>query len=70
MIQVICDSCGKEIRRAARGANYVTLLGYDLCMPCRDGLIHQAGKETQRKEGYQLKTYETVYRDTLRRMCK
>jgi hypothetical protein len=70
MIQVFCDSCGKEIRRAARGANYVTELGYELCMPCKDSLVHHTSKEMMRKDGFQLKTYETVYRETLRRMCK
>jgi hypothetical protein len=70
MIQVLCDSCGKVVRGAARGSSYVTMLGYDLCFPCRDSLVHQVGKATMREGGYQLKTYESVYRQTLRRMCK
>ena len=70
MIQVLCDSCGKVVRGAARDASYVTLLGYDLCFPCRDSVMRQAGKAAMREGGYQLKTYESVYRQTLRRMCK
>jgi hypothetical protein len=70
MIQVLCDSCGKVVRGAARGATYITMLGYDLCLPCRDSFFRQAGKATMREERYKLKTYESICKQTLRRMCK
>jgi hypothetical protein len=50
--------------------NYISLLGNDLCLPCRDDLIRQTGKEMHKKEAYQLKAYNGVYEQTLHRMCK
>jgi hypothetical protein len=70
MVQLFCDSCDKEIRKPSRGVNYISLLGYDLCLPCRDDLTRQTGKAMHKKEAYQLKAYNGVYEQTLRRMCK
>ena len=70
MVQVFCDSCDKEIRKPSRAVNYISLLGNDLCLPCRDDLIRQTGKEMHKKEAYQLKAYNGVYEQTLHRMCK
>jgi hypothetical protein len=50
--------------------NYISLLGYDLCLPCRDDLTRQTGKAMHKKEAFLLKAYNGVYEQTLRRMCK
>jgi len=70
MVQVFCDSCNKEIHKPSRGVNYVDVLGCDLCLPCRDILVSQTGKEMHKKDAYQLKAYRGVYEQTLRKMCK
>jgi len=70
MVHVYCDGCGKEVKRASRDINYVTLLGYDLCLPCRENLIRQTGKEMMKKGAYHLKNYHGVFEQTLRRMCR
>jgi hypothetical protein len=70
MIQVFCDSCNKEVRQPSRGVNYISVLGYDLCLPCRDDLVRQTGKEVLKKGAYHLKAYHAAYEQTLRRMCK
>jgi len=70
MVHLYCDACGKEVRKPIRGGNYVAVLGKDLCLPCRDELIRQTGKEMLRRDQYQLKAYNVVYEQTLRRMCK
>ncbi len=70
MTHLYCDSCGKEVRKPSRGTNYVAILGHDLCLPCRDDLIRQTGKEMSRKDQYQLAAYHGVYEQTLRKMCK
>lgn len=70
MVQVFCDSCDKEIHEPSRGVNYISILGFDLCLPCRDDLVKQTGKEMRKKDAYQLRAYHGVYEQTLRRMCK
>jgi hypothetical protein len=70
MVAVYCDSCKKEIRKPSQGANYVTMIGLDLCLSCRDDLIKQTGKEMHKKGSYQLKAYRGVLEQTLHRMCK
>jgi hypothetical protein len=70
MVQVFCDSCDKEIHNPSRGVNYISVIGLDLCLPCRDDLIQQTGKEMHKKDAYHLKAYNGVYEQTLRRMCK
>lgn len=70
MVQVFCDSCDKEIRKPSRGVNYISMLGFDLCLPCRDDLVRQTGKVMHKKGAYHWKDYKGVYEQTLRRMCK
>jgi len=70
MVQVYCDSCKKEIREPSRGVNYISVVGLDLCLPCRDDLVRLTGKEMRRKGNYQLRAYHGVYEQTLRKMCK
>jgi hypothetical protein len=70
MVHVYCDGCGKEIRRASRGSNYVTLLGYELCLPCREDLLRVTGKEIMKKDAYHLKSYQGVFEHALHKMCR
>ena len=70
MVQVICDSCKKEIRQPSQGVNYVSIVGLDVCIPCRDDLVRQAGKAMRKKGSYQLKAYHGIYEQTLHKMCK
>ena len=70
MVQVYCDSCKKEIRKPSQGVNYVSIVGLDVCIPCRDDLVRLAAKTMRQKGSYQLKAYHGIYEQTLRRMCK
>ena len=45
MVVVYCDSCKKEVRKPSQGVNYVSIVGLDVCIPCRDDLVRQTGKE-------------------------
>jgi len=70
MVQVFCDSCKKKVKEPSRGVNYVSELGLDLCLSCRDELVLETGKALSRKGAYLLKDYRGVYEHTLRKMCK
>jgi len=70
MVQVFCDSCKKEIRKPSQGVNYVSIVGLDVCVACRDDLVQQTSKEMHKRGAYQLKAYHGLYEQTLRRMCK
>jgi hypothetical protein len=70
MVLVYCDSCKKEIRKPAQGVNYISVVGLDVCVSCRDDLLKQTAKEMQKKASYQLRAYHSLYEQTLRRMCK
>jgi hypothetical protein len=70
MVLVYCDSCKKEIHKPAQGVNYISVVGLDVCVPCREELVKQTVKEMQKKDSYQLRAYHAVYEQTLRRMCK
>jgi hypothetical protein len=70
MVLVYCDSCKKKVPEPSRGVNYVTELGLDLCLSCRDDLIKQTGRTLGKRDAYRLKDYRGVYEQTMRRMCK
>jgi hypothetical protein len=69
MVQLYCDSCKKKVQKPSRGVNYVSELGFDLCLPCRDELLVETGKEVRRRGAYKLKDYHAVYARILRKKC-
>jgi hypothetical protein len=70
MVQVYCDSCKKEIRKPSPGVNYLSIVGLDICLSCRDDLVRQTGKVMHKPDSYQHTADHGVYEQTLRRMCK
>lgn len=57
MTAIVCDICKKPVSGARRDVNYFTMLGKDLCEPCRDEL-HDATKQQMRQRApYLFKDY-------------
>ena len=70
MQQIYCDACGKVIKNASRGINYVTVTSKEMCLPCNQKFELKVSDSMFKKKRYMFLDGKKTVLDTLNRMCR
>ncbi|MBN2351060.1 MAG: hypothetical protein JXD23_00720 [Spirochaetales bacterium] len=70
MQQIYCDACGKQIKNASRGINYVTVTTKEMCLPCNAKFEEKVSTSMMSKKRYIFLDGKKILLDTLNRMCR
>jgi hypothetical protein len=70
MVAIICDSCRKQIKDAAKDVNFVVFKDKAMCLSCKRAFEDKISSSMASKRKYSLSDYQKVLSDTLVRVCK
>ncbi len=70
MDQIFCDACGKVVKDASRGINYVTVTSKEMCLSCNKKFEEKVSTSMTNRKRYVFLDGKKTVIDTLNRMCR